>query len=88
MISKNEMNIMIFAFRYAVGRKTYAPMTVREYVETKIPQMTKAQVRDLMHEIEREELIDEESMKLLKALWKAAETKGDGGESQWGKRQE
>lgn len=71
MISKNELDIMAFALRYAIGREMYAPMAVRKYIEAKIPLMTKGQIQDLIREFDHIEPIDEESMKLLKALWKA-----------------
>lgn len=78
MISKNELDVMVFALRYAIGRQTYAPMVVREYIESRIPSMTKEQIRDLEHEIDRAGTIDGETMKLLKALWKAATTNEEG----------
>lgn len=78
MISKNELDVMAFALRYAIGRQTYAPMVVREYIETRIPLMTKGQVKDLIYELERVEPLDAESMKLLKTLWKAETANEEG----------
>lgn len=52
MLTKDDVTIMAFAYRYAVGRMTYAPGLVCDYIIEKIPEMTDEQIESIKKEVE------------------------------------
>lgn len=53
MLTKDDITIMVFAYRYAVGRMTYAPSLVCDYIASKVPEMTDQQVGELLEEVKK-----------------------------------
>ena len=53
MLTKDDVTIMVFAYRYAVGRMTYAPGLVCDYIAGKIPEMSDRQIEDLIDEVKK-----------------------------------
>ena len=53
MLTKDDITIMVFAYRYAVGRRTYAPGLVCDYIISKIPEMSEQQVEEVLDEVKR-----------------------------------
>lgn len=79
MITKDDLDVMVFALRYAVRRKTYAPYIVCKYIRDKVPQMSFNQREQLIWELRNmgmeQEFIDDiaanEAHDLLMALHRA-----------------
>ncbi len=53
MLTKDDITIMVFAYRYAVGRMTYAPGLVCDYIASKVSEMTDQQIEEVKDEVER-----------------------------------
>lgn len=53
MLTKDDITIMVFAYRYAVGRMTYAPSLVCDYIASKVPEMTDRQVEEVLDEVKK-----------------------------------
>lgn len=53
MLTKDDITIMIFAYRYAIGRRTYAPGLVCDYIISKIPEMSDQQIEELIDEVKK-----------------------------------
>lgn len=53
MLTKDDITIMVFAYRYAVGRMTYAPGLVCDYIADKIPEMSNQQVEEVLDEVKK-----------------------------------
>jgi hypothetical protein len=51
-LSKEERIITIFAFRYALGRTSMAPLTVTDYILEKIDQFTRQEKDQMADEID------------------------------------
>ncbi len=51
MLTKDDVTMLVFAYRYAVGRKTYAPGLACDYIASKIPEMSKQQVEEMIDEV-------------------------------------
>ena len=52
-IDNEELSVMVFALRYAVGRHTYAPSLACGYIRKQIPRMADTQIDSVLHEIEK-----------------------------------
>lgn len=53
MLTKDDITIMVFAYRYAVGRMTYAPGLVCDYIANKVPEMSDQQIEELIDEVKK-----------------------------------
>lgn len=53
IMKKDEVTVLVFALRYALPRKTYAPKLVTDYIVEQIPRMTKEQREELAAELYR-----------------------------------
>jgi hypothetical protein len=53
MLTKDDITIMIFAYRYAICRKTYAFDMVCEYIIDKVPEMNSQQIEEVANEVKR-----------------------------------
>lgn len=53
MLTKDDITIMVFAYRYAVGRMTYAPSLVCDYIASKVSEMTDQQIEELIDEVKK-----------------------------------
>ena len=53
MLTKDDITIMVFAYRYAVGRMTYAPGLVCDYIASKVPEMTDQQIEEVLDEVKK-----------------------------------
>lgn len=51
-LNKNDIVVMMFAYRYAIGRQTYAPGLVCDYIADKIPEMSQDQKELVMFEVQ------------------------------------
>ena len=51
-MSKDELDVMVFALRYAIGRFTYAPQIVCEYIASQLSRMESYQLDDILGEVE------------------------------------
>ena len=84
-LTKNHIDVMVFAYRYAIGRKTYAPGLVCNFIAEQIPEMTVQQAEDVKNEVTRSikqfEYVDDIALdnanKLLGRLEKAIAQKGN-----------
>lgn len=84
-LTKNHIDVMVFAYRYAIGRKTYAPGLVCNFIAEQIPKMTVQQAEDVKNEVIRSikqfEYVDDIALdnanKLLGRLEKAIAQKGN-----------
>lgn len=54
-MSKDHRDIMLFAFRYALGRKTFAPIIVQEYIKKHSKEFTAKDYEQIAKEIEQAE---------------------------------
>ena len=52
MLKKDELTMMVFAYRYAAERHTSAPSIVCSYITKKIPEMTDEQINSIKKEVE------------------------------------
>lgn len=52
---KDHRDIMMFAFRYALGRRTFAPAIVQEYIREHIDEFSATDRLQMAREIESEE---------------------------------
>lgn len=50
-ISKEDLDIMIFALRYTTGRHTYAPQLVCDYIIERIPRMEIVHQEMVLYEV-------------------------------------
>lgn len=83
-LTKDHINVMVFAYRYAIGRKTYAPGLVCNFIAEQIPEMTVQQAEDVKNEVIRSikqfEYVDDIALdnanKLLGRLDEAIAQKG------------
>ena len=51
-MSKDELDVMVFALRYAIGRFTYAPSIVCQYIASQLSRMDGYQLDDILGEVE------------------------------------
>lgn len=51
-IGSDEMAVMVFALRYAVRRRTYAPALVCDHIKASLPRMTGEQKHSLVAELD------------------------------------
>jgi hypothetical protein len=51
MLTKDDVTMLVFAYRYAIGRKTYAPGLVCDYITSKIPEMSEQQIKEVINEV-------------------------------------
>lgn len=51
-VSKDELDVMIFALRYAIGRLTYASQTACVYIAMQLSRMEGYQLDDILGEID------------------------------------
>jgi len=53
-LSKDEINILFYAFRYAIGRQTMAGLTITGYILKRIDQFPEHEIKQLIRETEHE----------------------------------
>lgn len=53
MKTENHNNIIMFAFRYGLERKTGAPLMVSNYIRANINELNDKDVREIISDIER-----------------------------------
>lgn len=51
-MSKDELDVLVFALRYAIGRHTYAPQIVCVYIASQLSRMEDYQLDDILGEVE------------------------------------
>ncbi|MBR2215981.1 MAG: hypothetical protein IJ849_09515 [Selenomonadaceae bacterium] len=51
-INHTEMTVLVFALRYAVGRRTYAPALVCDFLKDRLSDMTDDQKQSLAAELD------------------------------------
>ena len=52
-LTKEHIDIMVFGYRYAIGRKSYAISLVCNFIADQIPKMSAQQVEDIRQEVKR-----------------------------------
>ena len=50
-MGKDELDVLIFALRYAIVRHTYAPQIVCDYIKKQIPRMSEDFRRQIIDEL-------------------------------------
>ena len=53
MLTKDDVTMLVFAYRYACPRYTYAPDIVCDYIIDKIPEMNTQQREEVLDEVNR-----------------------------------
>jgi len=73
MLKKDELTMMVFAYRYAAERHTSAPSIVCSYITKKIPEMTDEQISSIKKEVkytlEHSERVDELALDDINKLY-------------------
>lgn len=51
MLTIDDVTVLVFAFRYAIGRRTCAPGLICDYITNKIPEMSEQQIKEVTNEV-------------------------------------